>query len=176
MSVSAYILVPIQKFNSMNEQISHGKSQEVAPQKDEGKTHEENSDEEEEKIIEEEAPSSETSQAEEKDEEEEEKLPDSKNGGQQQPLLSENMKSLVRKKRLANRHLVKLLEAIQKYEGKDSRLENVTKLAAAAVGQSKKVLPGEAEFYQMIIDKGLTYLIRNKSKIKKWIPNWYRID
>ena len=190
MPVTGYVLVPVQKYHFMEEQIQqqqHAKSQNQAAKEkvlqqeevEEGNKESSKTPSEDEEPVEPTPSQEEKSKTKEaKKSEEENSLEQNEDKRESGDHLSKTMKKMVRQKSLHNRHFLKLLEAIEKYEGEDLKFSNaeLVALVKAAVGQSKRTLPKEEEFYKFIIDKNLMYLLRNKTKIRKWVPLWWRLE
>ena len=74
----------------------------------------------------------------------------------------------------------KLLQHIEKKDGaqKISSLENLDDLIKCALGNSKKTLPNEKEFFNFLFENNLAHFVKNRSKISQYYDkatNWFEV-
>ena len=81
--------------------------------------------------------------------------------------LSSATKHEVKKQTLLHTHLTKFLKAIELYGGEALHIPNLDSLAKQALGQSKRMLDNEEEFYQFISKHGLSHMVKNRHKIAR---------
>ena len=93
----------------------------------------------------------------------------------EEKAISEKTKTLVKKKTVLQRHFEKLLGELEKFNGTELAISNLKQLIKAALGQSPRVLPNEQKFYSLLLQHDLFHLVKNKHKIKKFYPGWFRI-
>ena len=90
--------------------------------------------------------------------------------------ISKDTKALVKKKTVFQRHFEKMLSELEKFSGTELAISNMKQLIKAALGQSSRVLPNEQKFYSLLLQHDIFHLVKNKSKIKKYYPSWFRIS
>ena len=100
---------------------------------------------------------------------------ESKEEPKEEKKISEGTKMLVKKKTVFQRHFERMLSELEKFNGTELAIENMKQLIKAALGQSARVLPNEQKFYSLLMQHDLFHLVKNKHKIKKYFPSWFRI-
>ena len=174
MSVHCYAILPIEKLNHIEHQLHEYQSKEK-----EANTKKEMSEKEKEIPLDEtplEVPikKEETEESDVSPSGPVDSSPPSPTKSEKNTLPAE-IKSLVKKKSLSARHLEKLIKAIETYEGKTLAIDNLSQIAKAAVGQGKKRVPNEDEFFTFIARENLFHLIKNRHMLRRHFPHWFRI-
>ena len=90
------------------------------------------------------------------------------------PKLSHEIKEIVKKKTLSQKHFEKLLSAIEQYDGAALNVPNKHQLIKFALGRSKRNVPNQDIFFQYLLKAGLFPLVKNPFAIKKFFPLWYK--
>ena len=169
MSIQCYAILPIEKLNHIEHQLHEYQSKEK-----EAKAQQDTN----EKVIAlDETPLDvhKTEEGEEKGISRSESIESATSVSLENNTLPAEIKNLVKKKSLSARHLEKLIKAIETYDGKVLDIDNLSQLAKAAVGQGKKRLPNEDEFFAFIAKENLFHLIKNRHMLRRHFPHWFRI-
>ena len=166
MSVQACVVLPLSKYESMEEQLINPPSIEK-----------DNSEKEEKKMkdeLEAQPPPESEEEAVEKDAEAFNESKDEK--ASCGVAISKKVKTLVKNRNLANVHFEKMLKAIQEYKGDDKlNLSNLSQLVRQACGKSTKKLPNEEEFYNYLIKHNLINFVRNFKKLAQHFPYFMKV-
>ena len=88
--------------------------------------------------------------------------------------LSEGTKEMVKNKSLHKRAFHKFLQAVSTVGKSKPDFENLEGLIRGALSQSKRLLPNEESFYIYLLEHGLMHLVKNRSKISRYYPSWFR--
>ena len=126
-------------------------------------------------MPEEELPSSATKPAEVPKPEEEEQPP---SPVPPQPIKNDGKKDTKTKYRTTQ--IKKLLQLIEKMDGSQriTSLENLDDLIKSAIGNSKKNLKNEQEFFNFLFANNLAHFVKNRSKINQYYDkaySWYEV-
>ena len=97
-------------------------------------------------------------------------------GPEEEKPISKETKVLVKKKTILQQRFEKMLGELEKFSGTELAISNLKQLIKAALGQSVRVLPNEQKFYSLLLQHDLFHLVKNKHKIKKYYPSWFRIN
>ena len=188
MSVESYIIVPLSKYNNMEEEMnrvherpapSHSPSEMAEPA--------EPTTADEPEVVE--------SQGEKREREDpaaaEEEPPRKKKKKappptqvstkleelQNDPKISKAVKEMIKSKTLIARYFEKLMRAIDMYGGqRQLNISNLPELVLQAVSANARYkLENEAVFYSFIIEHNLAGYCRNTKKLDAFYPHWYRI-
>ena len=154
----AFVVVPHEKFNAMEEQLR----QQHAPKPKTPTPPPTPTDESQEDEKKEEAPTQPQEPSEVKE------------SPERGTTLSEGTKEMVKSKSLHKRAFHKFLQAVSTVDKNKPHFENLEALVRGALSQSKRLLPNEESFYVFLLEHGLIHLVKNRSKITRYYPSWFR--
>ena len=97
-----------------------------------------------------------------------------------QPTPKDTTKKKDVKTKYRATQIKKLLHHIEKLGGsqKITSLENLEELIKCALGNSRKTLANEEEFFNFLFDNNLGHFVKNRSKINQYYDsasNWYEV-
>ena len=89
--------------------------------------------------------------------------------------ISDETKDLIVKKKLHSKAFEKFLKAILVYKDEAETFENLEILIERAMSQKKKEIYNEPEFYAFLTKHQLLSLVKNRYRLKKYWPLWYKV-
>ena len=161
MSVQACVVLPLSEYESMEERVINPPKKEEKKKEETAEATPSDSDKEEAETEECVTPVKEST----------EKVDDNTDTG-----ISQEVKTLVKKRSLSSVHFEKMLRAIQQYKGDDKlNLSNLSQLVRQACGKSTKKLPNEEDFYNYLIKHNLIHFVKNFKKLAQHFPYFMKV-
>ena len=161
MSVESFVIVPLERFSQMENELNRPHEQNSEKQAAEEEQKEQPPEEEPE-------PDQHAQTVEEPVEEE--------GGPTKRGKLSEEVVSLAQSQKVKEKLVESFILTLQKYDnnvGVD--ISNLKALVNAALGTSHRILDNEEKFYDFLLRHSLMDFVTNPHKINRYWPNWYKI-